>query len=166
METTTEATEAIELTKEQLSHNCIKKHMLGAMAVALIPVPGVDLAAVAGVQIKMLASMSKIYNVPFKENRAKNIIAGLVGSFGANAMATGLVASAVKIIPVFGQIGGAVALPLVAGAATYAVGKVFVQHFESGGTFLDFDPEKTREYFAQKLSEGQKVAADLREAGR
>jgi uncharacterized protein (DUF697 family) len=163
METTTEVP---ELTQEQLSHSQIKKHMLGAMAVALIPVPGIDLAAVAGVQIKMLASMSKIYHVPFKENRAKQIIAGLVGSFGANAMATGLVASAVKIIPVIGQLGGALAMPVVAGAATYAVGKVFVQHFESGGTFLDFDPEKTREYFAQKFSEGQKVAADLREAAK
>ena len=123
METTTEVT---ALTQEQLSHSQIKKHMLGAMAVALIPVPGIDLAAVAGVQIKMLASLSKIYHVPFKENRAKHIIAGLVGSFGANAMATGLVASAVKIIPVIGQLGGAVAMPVVAGAATYAVGKVFV----------------------------------------
>ncbi len=163
METTTEAT---ALTKEQLSRGHIKKHMLGAMAVALIPLPVVDLAAVAAVQIKMLAGMSKIYNVSFNENRAKNILAGLVGSFGANAMATGLVASAVKIVPVFGQFGGAVAMPLVAGAATYAVGNVFVQHFESGGTFLDFDPEKTREYFAQQFTEGQKVAADLREAGK
>ena len=163
METITEVT---ELTKEQLAQKYIKKHMIGAMAAALIPAPGIDLAAVAGVQIKMLAGMSKIYNVPFKENRAKNIIAALAGSFGASAMATGLVASAVKIIPIFGQLGGAMALPLVAGASTYAVGKVFVQHFESGGTFLDFDPEKTREYFAQKLTEGQKVAADLREAGK
>jgi uncharacterized protein (DUF697 family) len=163
METTTEE---IVLTKAQLARDQIKKHMLGAMAVALIPVPVLDLAAVAGVQIKMLAAMSKIYDVPFKQNRARNIIAALVGSFGASAMGTGLVASAVKLIPVVGQLGGAVAMPLVAGAATYAVGKVFVQHFESGGTFLDFDPEKTREYFAQQLREGQKVAADLREAGR
>ena len=52
--------------------------------------------------------------------------------------------------------------PIVMGASTYAVGKVFVQHFEMGGTLLDFDPTKTKEFFAREYKEGQKVAADLR----
>jgi len=39
---------------------------------------------------------------------------------------------------------------------------VFVQHFESGGTLLDFDPKKMREYFASKLAEGKEVAAKLK----
>ena len=29
------------------------------------------------------------------------------------------------------------------------MGKVFIQHFESGGTFLDFDPDKVRSYFSK-----------------
>ena len=38
-------------------------------------------------------------------------------------------------------------MPVIAGAA-YAVGKVFIQHFASGGTFLTFDPEKVRAHYA------------------
>ncbi|MEZ5671856.1 MAG: hypothetical protein R3E08_05540 [Thiotrichaceae bacterium] len=47
------------------------------------------------------------------------------------------------------------------GAATYAIDKVFVQHFESGGTFLDFDPEAVREHFAAEFAKGKDVAASL-----
>jgi len=31
------------------------------------------------------------------------------------------------------------------GAYAWALGKVFIQHFQSGGTFLDFDAEKVKE---------------------
>jgi hypothetical protein len=42
-------------------------------------------------------------------------------------------------------------MPAFGAAATYAVGQVFIQHFESGGTFLDFDPDKVREHFRQEF---------------
>ena len=57
---------------------------------------------------------------------------------------------------------GLVAVPGVAAAFTYAVGKVLVQHFASGGTFLDFDPKKVREYFARQFEEGKLVTAKIR----
>ena len=48
------------------------------------------------------------------------------------------------------------------GAAQDAAGGVFVQHFESGGTLLDFDAKKMRAYFSSKLEEGNGVAANLK----
>ena len=41
---------------------------------------------------------------------------------------------------------------------TYAVGKVFIQHFESGETFLTFYPEKVKAYYAEMFEEGKKAA--------
>jgi len=55
-------------------------------------------------------------------------------------------------------------LPAVAGASTYAVGQVFIQHFESGGTFLDFDPEKVKGYFAEQFEKGKLAVGDLKKA--
>jgi hypothetical protein len=51
------------------------------------------------------------------------------------------------------------ALPGFNAAFTYAVGKVFQQHFASGGTFLTFDPEKVKGYFASQYNKvrGKKV---------
>jgi uncharacterized protein (DUF697 family) len=86
----------------------------------------------------------------------------LLTGFGAPALGAAIGSSVVKFIPVAGNFMGLVAIPGVAAAFTYAVGKVFVQHFASGGTFLDFDPKKVREYFARQFEEGKLVAAKIK----
>ncbi len=44
-------------------------------------------------------------------------------------------------------------VPTFAAASTYAVGKIFVQHFESGGTVLSFNPDKVRDYYEAELKQ-------------
>jgi uncharacterized protein (DUF697 family) len=148
-------------TKECEAKSVITKYLLGSMGAAIIPLPVVDTAAIVGVQLKMLHSLSKIYGVPFSDNAGKSVLASLVGGVGAASVARGTFGSLVKLVPIVGPIVGAVTLPVLAGASTYAVGKVFVQHFEAGGTFLDFDPAKVRKYFEKVYSEGAKVAEEV-----
>src|SRR6185295_2119591 len=113
-----------------------------------------DLAAVFAVQLKMVSTLSKQYGIPFAHDRGKAIIGSLVG--GAVPAAGGPpLASAIKAIPVVGTTVGVIALPAVAGASTYAVGKVFIQHFESGGTFLDFNPDQVRTYYTEEFEKGR-----------
>ena len=53
--------------------------------------------------------------------------------------------------------------PVVSAGATWVIGKVFIQHFASGGTLLDFNPPDYREFIkAQKEKHGVKGAV-LRE---
>ena len=52
-------------------------HLPWAMGAGLIPLPLVDLATITGIQLKMIAKISRVYGVPFAENRAKSIIAAL-----------------------------------------------------------------------------------------
>ena len=66
------------------------------------------------------------------------------------------------MIPVLGQTAGVITMPIVAGATTYAIGKIFVQHFASGGTFLTFDPDKVKAYYTELLQEGQQVASEMK----
>ncbi len=146
------------------AHGLIKKYTYWSLGAGALPLGVLDLAAIAAVQTKLVNDLSNLYGVKFCQHRAKNITAILIASVGAGTLLRGVTASVVKMIPLIGTFSGMVALPIVAGAATYALGKVFVQHFEMGGTLLDFDPEKTREYFAAQFKEGQKVAADLKAA--
>ena len=136
----------------------IRNHLLAAMGVGLIPLPLVDMVGITGVQLNMLRKLSNTYEVPFTEHKVKNILASLVGG-GAILPLGETLFSMVKLIPIAGQAIGAVTMPVTAGAVTYAVGKVFHQHFASGGTFLTFDPDKVREYYKQMLEEGKAVAA-------
>lgn len=142
----------------------VKRHVLMATAASCIPVPLVDMAAVMGFQLMMIKELSEHYGIKFSENRVKNIIGSLIGSFGAAPVLTPLAVSAVKWIPGFGMLASLLAMPGVAAASTYALGKVFVQHFASGGTFLDFNPEKTRAYYEQQFREAQKQAEERKES--
>jgi uncharacterized protein (DUF697 family) len=56
-----------------------------------------------------------------------------------------------KSIPILGTIASGLVMPALAAGATFAIGKAFIQHFESGGTLLDFNPPDYREFIkAQK----------------
>jgi uncharacterized protein (DUF697 family) len=147
--------------KDQQARKSVKNYMWWSMGAGLIPVPFVDLVAVSGVQLRMIAGLSKIYGVEFHENRGKSIIAALIGYIVPNTLSFGSVGSLIKAIPVVGQLAGAPSMVLFCGASTYALGRVFIQHFESGGTFLTFDPAKVKEYFQKEFEEGKKVAEEL-----
>ena len=49
---------------------------------------------------------------------------------------------------------GVLTAPVFTTASTYAVGKVFIQHFEAGGNVLNFDPEAMREHFKDEFEQG------------
>lgn len=159
-----EVVEKIDLSRLDTANDLVKKWMWWTMGAGLIPVPFVDLAAVSGVQLKMLSDLSKLYDVRFSENKGKAIISALLGSVVPNSLAAGGIGSMLKMIPLVGTIIGGVSMSLFSGAATYAIGKSFIQHFESGGTFLDFDPVKVKEYFNTQFEEGKVVAKEMEES--
>ncbi len=137
----------------------IKSHSYGAAGVGLIPLPAVDFVALTAIQANLLRKLSAFYNVPFTEEIGKKVIGALVGGYAPVAFAMP-VASLVKMVPVIGQTAGILAMSAIAGASTYAIGKVFVQHFESGGTFLNFNPAAVREYYREQFKEGREIVGE------
>ncbi|MGE5398810.1 MAG: YcjF family protein [Ignavibacteriales bacterium] len=156
-------TEDVDQAKLDLSQALVKKYMWWSMGAGLIPVPLVDIATVSGVQLKMLNELSKIYGVKFSKNAGKSIISALLGGISADALSRSYITSIIKSIPVIGVV-GSVSMPVYSGATTWAIGKVFIQHFASGGTFLDFDPAKVKNYFMNLFKQGQEIAKDLKTA--
>ena len=140
----------------------VKNHVIGSMGISLVPIPLVDLVALSGIQIKMLHALARLYRVPFSENLGKSLIVSLVGGIMPTSTAMTL-ASLAKAIPGLGTATGMISVSVLGGATTYAIGNVFMQHFEFGGTLLDFDPKTMRDYFASKLREGKQVATNLRQ---
>lgn len=149
--------------KLDLSHELVKKYMWWSMGAGLLPIPLVDIAAVSGVQLKMLSELAKVYDVKFSKNAGKSIISALLGGISADALSKSYITSAIKSIPIIGIV-GSVSMPIFSGAATWAVGKVFIQHFASGGTFLDFDPKKVKDYFMNLFKQGQEMAHNMKTA--
>jgi uncharacterized protein (DUF697 family) len=135
--------------REEAASQLVDRFTLWSGAAGLIPVPIVDLAAIAGVQLQMLRRLSEIYKVPFADNRGKSIIASLAGAIipASTATTTAMTfGSLIKGIPVIGSTVGALTMPLYSACATFVIGKVFQKHFASGGTLLDFNPPDYREF--------------------
>ena len=131
-------------TRDELASHLVDRLSLWSGAAGLIPVPLVDMSAVGGVQLHMLRRLSEIYGVPFSENRGKSILTSLVGAVIPASAAT-TTASLMKGLPVIGTAIGVLTMPVVSAGATWVIGKVFIQHFASGGTLLDFNPPDYRE---------------------
>ncbi|OSQ36742.1 YcjF family protein [Thalassospira mesophila] len=148
----------------------VRRNTMWAVGGSFIPIPVLDNVAIVAVQLKMLAELSDIYDVPFDRNSGKSAIAALICSLGSGVLgksliATGVFGSMAKAVPVVGYGLMVLTLPVFNGATTYALGKIFQQHFSAGGTILSFDPGKTEQHFREKFAEGkefvtrQKVAA-------
>ena len=151
-----------ELTRDQQAMALVKSYVPWSVAAGILPLPAIDMLALTAVELRMLAKLSEMYGVPFMEHGVRNIVASLLGTVISTNVGAGL-GSLLKVVPVVGPIIGFAALPGLYSAATYAIGRVFVTHFEAGGTFLDFDPQKTRAHF---VSEFEKAGAqsELRKA--
>ncbi|MGB6733546.1 MAG: DUF697 domain-containing protein [Xanthobacteraceae bacterium] len=132
--------------RRAIATKAVERFALWSGVAGIIPLPFVDLAAVGGVQVLMLRRISQIYGLPFSANRGKALIASLAGSMIPASSGLGA-ASITKSVPVVGTAVSAVVMPALSAGATYAIGMAFIQHFASGGTLLDFNPQKYREFF-------------------
>jgi uncharacterized protein (DUF697 family) len=144
--------------RKEAANSIIRNHIIWSMGTGFIPVPIVDLFAVSAVQIDMIRQLSKVYELDFKETEGKAVITTLTGSSLARLGSR----AAIKLIPGVGTIVGGVTMSILSGASTYALGEVFREHFETGGTFLDFDPGRLKKYYQEKFEKGKEVARDLK----
>lgn len=144
--------------KRQKAETIIKNHMVWSMGAGLIPVPIADFFAVSAIQLDMVRQIAKLYDLDFTETAGKASITALTGS-GLARMG----ARAVKFIPGVGTVLGGITMSVLSGASTYATGQVFIRHFETGGTFLDFDPARLKKYYNEQFEKGKKMAKDIKD---
>jgi len=145
---------------EQSKHadTIIRNHVIWSMGAGLIPVLIADIFAISALQLDMIRQLCKVYNINFAETQGKAIVTSLTSSTLARITA----GSVVKMIPGLGSIIGGITVSVFAGASTYALGEVFKKHFSSGGTILDFDPERLRKLYKEQFEKGKKVVEELK----
>jgi len=134
----------------------LKWNSLLAGGLGIIPIPLVDLAAVSAVQLKMLRDLTRFYGLENDEKLGKKVISALIGGLVPSTLGPA-VGSMLKVVPLVGGIAGLLTQPAFSYASTYAVGKVFIRHFEQGGTLLTLDPKK--EYAYQTAMFKEAIAA-------
>ncbi|MDI1443591.1 DUF697 domain-containing protein [Polyangium sp. 6x1] len=141
----------------------IRRNVLWSLVGGVLPVPVVDVVAIKGVQLKMLKELADLYEVSFTRDIAKTLVGTLISSTGSVGVGATLGYGFVKLVPGVGTALGIISTSVVAGAATYALGKVFMMHFETGGTFLDFDAAAMRSHFWSELEKAKETVAKMQQ---
>ena len=136
----------------------VREYMGWGISAGLIPLPLFDVAAIVIVGFRHGAPLADSMASCSSRSAAKSVIGALVGGGGTYILATPI-ASLVKAIPVVGTLAGVLTEPALAAAATYALGKVFIQHFESGGTLLDFNLRNARHQYEQHFAAAREKGA-------
>jgi uncharacterized protein (DUF697 family) len=147
---------------ESEANGVIRNHMIWSMGAGFIPVPVADFFAVGAIQLDMVRQLCRVYSIEFKETEGKAIITSITSSGLARLAARTLV----KFIPGAGSFIGGMAVSVLSGASTYALGQAFKKHFETGGTFLDFDLSRLKKMYDDLFEKGKEVASAVKEEAK
>ena len=150
---------AKEKKSVETADDIIYNHLWFSAVPGFIPVPLLDIVAISAVQLDLVKQLCKFYKEDYDEQRGKAIVMALTGS--AMARITGYSArSVLKTVPMIGWVLGGAAMSLFAASSTYAIGQVFKEHLDTGGTLHNLNPEAFRQFYAQQLEKGKKMLSD------
>jgi uncharacterized protein (DUF697 family) len=132
----------------------IQRHALMASATGLIPVTGLDVAAVTAVQTHLVAELARTYRVSFDRQQVRTVLYALMTGVFSRVIALG----ARRLFNAFSHF-GKWADPLTNAAAagffTVAAGEIYRRHFEAGGTLEDFDLNHFVDHLQHLVETGQ-----------
>lgn len=114
----------IPAMRRKLAWQAVRRATTTAMAVALIPLPFVDLLPLMAIQVGLILTLARIYGQQMGARRAGDIIA----TFGVGMLGRTLFHELVKMGGVPGWVLGA----SIAGATTMSLGVGAMRWFESG----------------------------------
>ena len=141
--------------RNKSAHISVRNWAQWATVAGFIPIPIVDTAAIAGVQIKMIYDLCQTYEVEFKKELATSIVGALVGSSAATLFSTSVGNAFVRFIPVVVTTISFITQPALSYATTYAVGKTFIKHFENQGSLIDFDVQSAKGFFSEQTGKAK-----------
>ena len=137
----------------------IRKSVCIAMGIGIVPIPFFNLAAVSTSSIVMIKKLSELYGVEFKEGVARKIITAVIGA-GVGVLASGPVESVVSAVPLIGLPLAIATKPAMNGMTPYALGRMFVTHFEEGGGFVSVNIEAMKDSFSSAYKNSREWIGD------
>ncbi len=140
-----------------LAKQTVKTWSSWAAAAGLVPMPALDLAAIAAVQVKMVYELCKIYDVPYKEERVQSVVTGVATSSVTVLLSGQVSGTVVRFIPYVGPILSTLIQPTLAFASTYALGQVFIKQFESGQSLGSITVESVRDSYNKQFEKAKQL---------
>ncbi len=136
------------------SEKIIESAVMLSVGAGILPIPLADLVLVTAIQVDMVRQLATIYNVQVQFTHLESWLNALSAS-----LLPQIKTEAIKTIPGLNRLVGGDSIAVLSGASTYAIGQVFVRHFENKGQVSDFRAELVQDYLQEEFENGKKVAA-------
>jgi len=107
----------------------VRRYTVAALGAAVVPLPVADILAISGVQILMLRALNGAYarRTVYFDEMTGTAVAALAGF--------ALWGSLAKLVPGLGTLAGGAIQAAIAGTATYALGRAWLEFLEGGRSF-------------------------------
>ena len=112
----------------------------------VIPVPLINVAGVTVIILRMVKKLCRLYGVPYEQGRARALAVGVAGGAVPTTASAVTTSTLVYFIPGVNLLGLAIS-SVTASMCARAIGRRFVEHFETGASLMDF-PVIDRRYTA------------------
>jgi uncharacterized protein (DUF697 family) len=117
-----------EATSNPKCESIINRYALMAAAAGLLPT-FLDMAALTGLQIKMIDDLAEQFGKNYTEQEGKNTLTAITGGMVA-PIAAPPIASAAVVVPVVGPLVSFVTSPAAAAISTRMIGHLALERFE------------------------------------
>lgn len=148
----TETTGTPQIDVHDRAAKIISSAVAWSAAAGAVPLPLVDLVALGTVQAKMISDLSRVYGRPVRAETARGVVSVLLGTLLPAGVTGALIGSGAKAVPLAGTVLGMASMAAFGAAASYAIGKVFVRHFDGGGSLESFNAEAVKEELKGEFS--------------
>lgn len=151
-----ESTDESDRRRFERARAIVVRYRKWTIAAAAAPIPLADAVLIGGVQLRMVRQLAQLYDVPFEKVRVASLLSALFGGWTPYTISIGVAGAAARMAPGLGTLIGIATSVGTSTLATEAIGKIFIQHFEGGGTLLDFEPRKYRDTVQSVRGGGEK----------
>ena len=114
--------------RRQAAQRIIRNAMLVSLAAGLEPIPLVDIPILLGTQVRLVLRLAALYGEPIDSadalKHARELVVTMISGLGLRFLAE----QAAKAVP----FGGDIVAGAIAGAATWSIGEVALEYYESG----------------------------------
>ncbi len=154
------ATAAEPTPFSEMVDDIIKKHVLMSSGSGLIPLPGLDVAAVTAIQVHMIRELAEAYEKPFEHQKVRSVLSALTFSTIARLFSYGA-STLFDPNERFGSWSESLTNAAVMGFFTGAVGMIYSMHFAEGGTLDDLGVEEFIAYTRKQVKSGELNPASI-----
>ena len=126
----------------------VAKYTVMCAIASRLPAWWTNSPSVTGLQLKMLAEISSMYEIEFRQDLARPMMGSLVGGGLSFVLSQNPLTMALKVwvvpTPIVGIPLRFATGPAIIGGYCYLLGRAYVDHYEAGGTYHDFNAARLR----------------------